>query len=85
MCSGKTKIRKTKQDQRTGKNWEEKREKLKSVGFIRIISVWIQGKPLNITIIQDYTPTTAAKEQEANQFYEELQHLLESTPKKSFF
>ena len=45
-----------------------------------MISVHFQGKPLNITVIQVYAPTTNAKEVE--QFYEDLQHLLELTPKK---
>ena len=43
-------------------------------------SVHFQGKPLNITVIQVYAPTTNAKE--AEQFYEDLQDLLELTPKK---
>ena len=45
-----------------------------------MISVRFQGKPLNITVIQVYAPTTNAKE--AEQFYEDLQDLLELTPKK---
>ena len=40
-----------------------------------------QGKPFNITVIQVYTPTTDAKEAEADQFYEDLDDLLEPTPK----
>ena len=48
----------------------------------RMISVRFQGKPFNITIIQDYAPTANAKEAEIEQFYEELQDLLELTPKK---
>ena len=47
-----------------------------------MISVRFQGKPFNITIIQDYAPTANAKEAEIEQFYEELQDLLELTPKK---
>ena len=46
----------------------------------RMISVHFQGKPFNITVIQVYTPTNNAKE--AEQFYEDLQDLLELTPKK---
>ena len=46
----------------------------------RMISVLFQGKPFNITVIQVYAPTTNAKE--AEQFYEDLQDLLELTPKK---
>ena len=45
-----------------------------------MISVHFQGKPLNITVIQVYAPTTNAEE--AEQFYKELQDLLELTPKK---
>ena len=52
--------------------------------------LYFQGKPLNITVIQVYAPTTDAEESssassaledEADQFYEDLQHLLELTPK----
>ena len=41
-----------------------------------------QGKPFNITVIQVYAPTTNAKEARVDQFYEDLQDLLELTPKK---
>ena len=41
-----------------------------------------QGKPFNITVIQVYAPTSNAEEAEVEQFYEELQDLLELTPKK---
>ena len=51
----------------------------------RMILVCFQGKPLNITVIQLYTPTTDAKEAEVGQFYEDLQHLLELTPKKKVY
>ena len=47
-----------------------------------MISVHFQGKPFNITVIQVYAPTTNAKEAEVEQFYEDLQDLLELTPKK---
>ena len=46
----------------------------------RMISVRFQGKPFNITVIQVYAPTSNAEE--AEQFYEDLQDLLELTPKK---
>ena len=46
-----------------------------------MISVRFQGKPLNITVIQVYIPTTNAKA-EVEWFYEDLQDLLELTPKK---
>ena len=45
-----------------------------------MISVRFQGKPFNITVIQGYAPTSNAEE--AEQFYEDLQDLLELTPKK---
>ena len=48
----------------------------------RMISVHLQGKPFNITVIQDYAPTSNAKEAEVERFYEDLQDLLELTPKK---
>ena len=48
----------------------------------RMISVCFQGKPFNITVIQVYAPTSNAEEAEVEQFYEDLQDLLELTPKK---
>ena len=48
----------------------------------RIISARFQGKPLNITVIQVYALTSNAEEAEVEQFYEDLQDLLELTPKK---
>ena len=50
-----------------------------------IISVHFQDKPFNITVIQVYAPTTNAEEAEVEQFYEDLQHLLELTTKKMSF
>ena len=50
-----------------------------------MISVTFQGKPFNITVIQVYAPTTDAEEAEVDQFYEELQDLLELTLKKMSF
>ena len=47
-----------------------------------MISVHLQGKPFNITVIQVYAPTSNTKEAEVEQFYEDLQDLLELTPKK---
>ena len=47
-----------------------------------MIAVRFQGKPFNITVIQDYAPTTNAKEAEVEWFYEDLQDLLELIPKK---
>ena len=46
-----------------------------------MISVCFQGKPFNITVIQVYAPTRNAEVAEAEQFYEDLQDLLELTPK----
>ena len=48
----------------------------------RMISVRLQGKPFNITVIQVYAPTTNTKETEVEPFYEDQQDLLELTPKK---
>ena len=47
----------------------------------RIISVHLQGKPFKITVIQVYAPTSNAEEAEVERFYEDLQDLLELTPK----
>ena len=47
-----------------------------------MISVRLQGKPFNITVIQVYVPTSKAEETEVERFYEDLQDLLELTPKK---
>ena len=47
-----------------------------------MISVHFQGKPFSITIIQVYVPISNAEETEVQRFYEDLQHLLELTPKK---
>ena len=47
-----------------------------------MISVHLQGKPLNITVIQVYAPTSNAEEAEVEWFYEGLQDLLELTPKR---
>ena len=46
------------------------------------VSVSFQGKPFNITVIQVYAPTSNTEEAEAEWFYEDLQDLLELTPKK---
>ena len=51
----------------------------------RTISVHFQGKPFSITVIQVYAPTTNAEEAEVDQFYEDLQDLLELTPKKKMY
>ena len=62
-----------------------KRVQNAGLGYIkrdRMISVCFQGKPLNITVIQVYIPTSNAEEAEVERFYEDLQDLLELTPKK---
>ena len=51
----------------------------------RMISVCFQDKPFNITVIQVYDPNSNAKEAEAEWFYEDLQDLLELTPKRMSF
>ena len=48
----------------------------------RMISVHFQGKPFNITVIQVYALTNNAGKAEVERFYEDLQDLLELTPKK---
>ena len=48
----------------------------------RMISVHSQGKPFNITVIQVYAPTSNTEEAEVERFYEDLQGILELTPKK---
>ena len=48
----------------------------------RMISVRLQGKPFNITVIQVYAPTSNAEEAEVERFYDVLRHLLELTPQK---
>ena len=47
-----------------------------------MISVRFQGKPFNITVIQIYAPTSNAEEVEVEQFYKDLQKILQLTPKK---
>ena len=51
----------------------------------RMISVHLKGKPFNITVIQVYAPSSNAEEVEVERFYEDLQNLLELTPKKDVF
>ena len=50
-----------------------------------MISVHFQGKPFNITVIQANAPTSNAEEAEAEEFDEDLQDLLELTPKRCLF
>ena len=69
-----------------GKNpLEEMESKMQYLGAIsnnRTFSVYFRGKPFNIMVIQVYVPTTDAEKVEAKWFYEDLQNLLELTPKK---
>ena len=51
-------------------------------GKNRMISVRFQGKPFSITVIQVYAPTSNAEEAQVEQFYEDIQDVLELTPKK---
>ena len=51
----------------------------------RMISVHFQDKPFNITVIQVYATISKAEEAKVEQFYEDLQDLLELTPKKDVF
>ena len=51
----------------------------------RMISVHFQDKPFNITVIQAYAPNSKHEEAEVEQFYEDLQNLLELTPQKMSF
>ena len=48
----------------------------------KMISVCIQGKPFNITVLQVHAPTSNAEETEVERFYEDLQDLLELSPQK---
>ena len=51
----------------------------------RMISIRFQGKPFNITVIQVYAPTSTVEKAELERFYEDIQDLLELTPKKMSF
>ena len=51
----------------------------------RMFSARFQGKPFNIKVIQVYAPTSNTEEAEIERFYEDLQDLLELTPKKMSF
>ena len=55
---------------------------LDSISKMTEWSVCFQGKPFNITVIQVYAPTSNAEEAEAEQFYKDLQDLLELIPKE---
>ena len=64
---------------------QQKSLKMQDVDAISKMTEWsvcFEGKPLNITVIQVYIPTSNAEEAEVERFYEDLQDLLELTPKK---
>ena len=61
---------------------ESEMQYLDAVSETKESSVHFQGKPFNITVIQVYASTSNATENEVEQFYEDLQDLLELTPKK---
>ena len=64
---------------------QQKSLKMQDVDAISKMTEWsvcFEGKPLNITVIQVYIPTSNAEEAEVERFYEDLQYLLELTPKK---
>ena len=68
-------------------SWSTKESEMQYLDAInlkndRMISVRFQGKPFNIGVIKAYAPTSNAEEAEIEWFYEDLQDLLELTPKK---
>ena len=58
---------------------------LGAMSKMTVISVHFQSKPFNITLSQVYAPTSNTEEAEVEWFYEDLQDLLELTPKKMSF
>ena len=66
-------------------SWSRKESKMQYLDAISKMTEWsvcFQGKPFNITVIQDYAPTANVKEAEVESFYESLQDVLELTTKK---
>ena len=66
-------------------SWSTKESEMQYLDAISKTTEWslrFQGKAFNITVIQVYAPGTNAKEAEVEQFYDDLQDLLELTPKK---
>ena len=67
-------------------SWSTKESEMQYLDAIsindRMISVRFQGKPFNIMVIQVYAPTSNVEEAEVEWFYEDLQDLLELTPRK---
>ena len=66
-------------------NKKSEMQYLDAISKMTVISVHFQGKPFNITVIQAYAPTSNSEEAEVERFYEDLQYLLELTPKKMSF
>ena len=69
-------------------SWSTKESEMQYLDAISKTTEWsvcFQGKPFSITVIQVYAPTSNAEEAEVEQFYEDLQDLLELTPKKMSF
>ena len=64
---------------------ESEMQYLDAISKMTEYSVIFQGKPLNITVIQVYAPTSNAEEAEVEQFYKDLQDLLELTSKQMSF
>ena len=66
-------------------SWSTKESEMQYLDAISKTTEWsvcFQGKPFNITVIQAYAPTSNAEEVEVERFYDDLQDLLELTPKK---
>ena len=66
-------------------SWSTRESEMQYLDAISKMTEWsvrFQGKPFNITVIQVYVPTSNAEEAEVERFYEDLQDLLELTPKK---
>ena len=61
---------------------ESEMQYLDAISKMTMISVRLQDKPFNITVIQAYAPISNAEEAEIEWFYQDLQDLLELTPKK---
>ena len=66
-------------------SWSTKESEMQYLDAVSKTTEWfvcLQGKPFNITVIQVYAPTSNAEEAEVEWFYEDLQDLLELTPRK---
>ena len=66
-------------------SWSAKESEMQCLDAISkktMISIHFQGKPFNITVIQVFAPTSNSEEADVERFYEDLQDLLDLTPKK---